>query len=131
MRHGDAFRKLSRTPKERLKLLGDLAGSLFREEQIVTTVPRAKELRRYAEKIITLGKKGTEVASLRVLEKVNDVEGVRKVLTVFRERYKDRHGGYTRLLRLGPRKEDSAQMAMIEMVDWAGDYRKVFLPKYQ
>ena len=118
MRHGNAGRKLNRTASQRKALFANLAISLVEHEQIVTTVPKAKDLRPIVEKLITLAKKGT-LASRRQLisELINNEDAAKKLIDVLAPRYKDRNGGYTRVLKAGFRYGDSAPVAVIEFVD--------------
>ena len=114
------FRRLSRSPKHLQAMLRNLTGSLFEHEAIRTTVPRAKELRRYAEKVITLGKRGNEVEVRKVLYQEHLVK---KLLFDIAPRFADRQGGYTRVLKCGPRQSDQAEMAVIELVGRKGELR--------
>ena len=125
MRHGDVLGKLSRDPQRRLRLLKHLTTHLFEHERIETTLPRAKELSRYAEQVITLGKRADAPASrLKVFEHVMKPAVGSKVLTTLAERYRDRPGGYTRIWRAGRRAFDQAPMALIELVDNPTDLKK-------
>lgn len=124
MRHGDVLGKLNRPPKQRLSLLANLATYLFTHECILTTLARARELRRYAEKVITLGKRGTPQARLKIFDRLNSPDAGSKVLTVLKERYQGREGGYTRIWKTGLRPSDRAPMALIELVDREADLRK-------
>lgn len=125
MRHGDVFSKLNRNPSDRMRLLKTLSSHLFDHERIQTTLPRAKELSRYAEKTITLGKRAaSESSRLRVFERVMRPESGTKVLTELRDRYGAREGGYTRVMRAGRREGDNAPMALIELVDNPTDLKK-------
>lgn len=117
MRHGIKGRKLNRTKAHRKALFKNMADSLLRHEQIKTTLPKAKELKRYVEKIITLGKKGTLHHRRQAISLLNDLEMVKKVFEVLAVRYKDRNGGYTRIMKYGFRTGDAAPMAIIELVD--------------
>ncbi|MDX2145590.1 MAG: 50S ribosomal protein L17 [Rhodospirillaceae bacterium] len=117
MRHGMATRKLNRTKSHRKALFANLANALIKHEQIKTTLPKAKELRPYAEKLITLAKKGTLHARRQAASQLRDDKVVQKLFSVLAERYKDRKGGYTRVLKAGVRYGDAAPMAMIELVD--------------
>lgn len=117
MRHRKAGRKLNRTSAHRRALFANMAKALIEHEQITTTDAKARELRRYAEKLITMGKKGSLAARRNAYAKLRDDESVRRLFDVLAERYKDRHGGYTRIYKLGPRRGDCAEMAMIEFVD--------------
>ena len=126
MRHGDVFGKLNRPPKQRLSLLANLATYLFTHECILTTLARARELRRYAEKVITLGKRDTPQARLKVFDRLNSPDAGSKVLTVLKERYRGRAGGYTRMWKTGLRPSDRAPMALIELVDREADLKRAF-----
>ncbi len=117
MRHGIKGRKLNRPSAHRKALLANLAVSLVEHEQIVTTVPKAKELRPYVEKLVTLGKRGNLHARRQALSITRSEDATNKLFSVLSERYKDRKGGYTRVLRSGFRYGDAAPMAVIEFVD--------------
>ncbi|MGD2133208.1 MAG: 50S ribosomal protein L17 [Maricaulaceae bacterium] len=117
MRHGDGRRKLNRTSSHRRAMLANMAASLITHEQISTTLPKAKELRPYVERLVTLAKKG-DLASRRIaLTRVNDKGAVAKLFDTLSERYKERQGGYIRVLKAGFRQGDAAPMAVIEFVD--------------
>jgi large subunit ribosomal protein L17 len=117
MRHRVGGRKLSRTSSHRLALFRNMAAALIKHEQITTTLPKAKELRPYVEKLITLSKRGglsnRRLAHARMLDDAQLV----KLFDVIAERYKDRNGGYTRIVKAGFRASDAAPMAIIELVD--------------
>jgi large subunit ribosomal protein L17 len=117
MRHGLSGRKFNRTKSHRRALLANLANALLKHEQIKTTLPKAKDLRPYAEKLITLAKKGTLHARRQAASQLRDDKVVQKLFAVLGPRYKDRNGGYTRVVRAGLRYGDAAPMAMIELVD--------------
>ena len=117
MRHGNAGRKIGRTSPHRQATLANLAVSLIVHEQIKTTLPKAKELKPYVERLITLGKKGGLANRRRALSVVQDTGVAAKLFGPIAERYKDRKGGYTRVLRAGMRYGDAATMAVIELVD--------------
>ncbi len=117
MRHRKAGRKLNRTSAHRRALFANLAKALIEHEQITTTDAKARELRRYAEKLITMGKKGSIAARRNAYAKLRDDASVERLFGALAERYKDRHGGYTRIYKLGPRRGDCAEMALIEFVD--------------
>ena len=117
MRHAKAGRKLNRTQSHRKAMLGNLAVALIKHEQIVTTLPKAKELSPFVEKLITLGKKGDLHSRRQAYAKLPDKEWAAKLFDVLAERYADRSGGYTRVLKAGFRYGDSAPMAVIELVD--------------
>ena len=118
MRHGIKGRKLNRTSPHRKSLLANMAVALLKHEQIKTTVPKAKELKRYTEKLITLGKKGGLHNRRQALAKLHNDETIaKKLFEVLAERYKERNGGYTRVLKAGFRYGDMAPVAVIELVD--------------
>ncbi len=117
MRHGFALRKLNRTHEHRTAMFANMAGSLIRHEQITTTLPKAKELRAVVEKLITLSKKGDLASRRLAAARLKEDEVVAKLFSTLGERYKDRSGGYTRVLKAGFRKGDNAPMAVIELVD--------------
>jgi large subunit ribosomal protein L17 len=117
MRHGYAHRKLGRTSSHRTALFANMAASLIKHEQIVTTLPKAKELRPFVEKLVTLAKKGDLHARRLAISKVRDVDQVSKLFSTLGPRYKARNGGYIRVLKAGFRHGDNAAMAVIEFVD--------------
>ncbi|WP_075996208.1 50S ribosomal protein L17 [Salaquimonas pukyongi] len=117
MRHGKAHRKLNRTASHRKAMFANMAASLIEHEQIVTTLPKAKEMRSIIDKLITLGKRGDLHARRQAIAKVRDVEQVRKLFDVLGPRYAERNGGYSRVLKAGFRYGDNAPMAVIELVD--------------
>jgi len=117
MRHGMAGRKLGVTSSHRAAMFRNMATSLLKHEQITTTLPKAKELRPYVERIITLGKRGGLHARRQAYAQVMDPKVVDKLFTTIAERYKTRAGGYTRVLKAGMRYGDAADMAVIELVD--------------
>jgi len=117
MRHGVRGRKLGRTTAHREALFRNQLQSLMERERIVTTLPKAKELRPLAEKVITRGKHGTVHARRWVLRWIPDRDLVKKVFDDIAPRFSERHGGYLRIVKLGPRKGDGAEMAVIELVD--------------
>lgn len=123
MRHGIKHRKLNRTSSHRKAMLANMAASLVKHEQIVTTLPKAKELRPFLEKLITMGKQAAAnpdryVAKRRqVISKMRDETQVKKIFDVLAERYEDRPGGYIRIMKAGFRYGDAAPMAIIELVD--------------
>ena len=117
MRHRMAGRKLNRDSSHRKAMLQNMAVALLKHEQIKTTLPKAKELRRYVEKIITLGKRGTLHARRQAAGKLPEGAVVEKLFSTIAERYEDRAGGYTRILKAGYRYGDAAPMAVIELVD--------------
>ena len=117
MRHGNAGRKLNRTASHRKALFANMANALIKHEQIKTTLPKAKELRRVADRLITLGKKGGLSRRRQAFAQLRDDDMVAKLFDTLAERYKERPGGYTRVLKAGFRYGDSAPMAVIELVD--------------
>ena len=117
MRHGIAYRKLGRKPEHRKAMFANMAAALIKHEQIVTTLPKAKDLRPVVEKLITLGKRGDLHARRQAVAQIRDVAMVKKLFEVLGPRYKDRKGGYTRVLKAGFRYGDSAPVAVIEFVD--------------
>ena len=117
MRHGNAHRKLGRTSAHRTAMFANMSASLIKHEQIVTTLPKAKELRPFVEKLVTLAKRGTLHTRRQAISQVRDVEQVAKLFSVIGPRYADRNGGYIRVLKAGNRHGDNAPMAVIECVD--------------
>ena len=117
MRHGNAHRKLGRTASHRAAMFANMAQALIKHEQIVTTLPKAKDLRPIVEKLVTLGKRGDLHARRQAIAQIKDVALVGKLFSVLGPRYKDRNGGYTRVLKAGFRYGDNAAMAVIEFVD--------------
>ncbi len=117
MRHGVAGRKLGVTSSHRAAMFKNMAQALIKHEQITTTLPKAKELRPVAEKLITLGKRGGLHARRQAISQLQDEAVVDKLFTVLADRYKARAGGYARVLRAGMRYGDMATMAVIELVD--------------
>jgi large subunit ribosomal protein L17 len=117
MRHHKAGRKLNRTQSHRKAMFANMASSLIKHEQIVTTLPKAKELRGVTEKLITLGKKGDLASRRRAASRLRDERMTKKLFETLGPRYKDRPGGYTRVLKAGFRYGDMAPMAVIELVD--------------
>lgn len=124
MRHMKSGRKLNRTQSHRKALFANMATSLIKHEQIVTTLPKAKELRRVTDKLITMGKKGDIHSRRRAASQLRDERMTKKLFDELGPRYKDRPGGYTRVLKAGFRQGDCAPMAVIELVDrdpnWKG-----------
>jgi len=116
MKHRVAGRKLGRTSMHRLALLRNLSTELFRHERIRTTLMKAKELRPFAEKLITLSKRETLHARRLVLRDIHDKEVVSKMFDTISSRFAQRPGGYTRIVKLGPRRGDNAEMALIELI---------------
>ncbi len=119
MRHRVSVRKLGRTTSHRLALLRNLLAALFVHERITTTLAKAKEARTYAERMITLGKRGDLAARRRAAQFLQDKDIVKKVFGVLAARYKDRRGGYTRIMKYGRREGDGASVALMELVDRA------------
>ena len=117
MRHGKVHRKLGKKPAHRKSMFANMAASLIKHEQIMTTLPKAKELRPVVEKLITLGKKGNLAARRQAISEIRDVAQVKKLFEVLAPRYKERHGGYTRIMKAGFRYGDNAPRAVIEFVD--------------
>ncbi|MCP5038018.1 MAG: 50S ribosomal protein L17 [Rhodobacteraceae bacterium] len=117
MRHARGYRRLNRTHEHRRALFSNMAGSLIEHEQIKTTLPKAKELRRVVEKLVTLGKRGDLHARRQAAAQLKQGKDVAKLFEVLGPRYKDRQGGYVRVLKAGFRYGDMAPMAIIEFVD--------------
>ena len=117
MKHNITHRKLNRTTSHRKALMMNLSNALIKHEQITTTLPKAKELRPYVEKIITLGKKGDLESRRKAIAILQDHTNTKKIFDIFAERYKERSGGYTRIIKLGNRFCDNAPTAVIELVD--------------
>lgn len=117
MRHGMSGRKLNRTSSHRRAMFANMANALFKHEQITTTLPKAKDLRPYAERLITLAKRGDLHSRRQAMAKLRDKAVVAKLFSTIAERYADRSGGYTRVLKAGYRYGDSAPMAVIELID--------------
>jgi large subunit ribosomal protein L17 len=125
MRHGVDGRKFGINTSHRVAMLRNLANSVIDKEQVVTTVQKAKEVRRVVDRLITLGKKATPAARRMAFDRTRDELIVKKLFTVLSDRYKSRAGGYTRILKLSDRRwGDAAEMAMIELVDHAKIDRK-------
>ncbi|MEO0465697.1 MAG: 50S ribosomal protein L17 [Pseudomonadota bacterium] len=117
MRHKLAHRKLNRTASHRKAMFANMAASLIEHEQIVTTLPKAKEMKPFMDKLVTLAKKGDLSARRQAIAKIRNKDAVRKLFEVMGERYAERNGGYTRVLKAGYRYGDNAPMAVIELVD--------------
>ena len=117
MRHGNTNRKLNRTSAHRKAMFANMSASLIKHEQIVTTLPKAKELRPIVEKLISLGKRGDLHARRQAIAQMRDETQVQKLFAAIGPRYKDRNGGYTRIMKAGFRYGDNAPMAVIELVD--------------
>ena len=126
MRHGVANRKLNRTSSHRLAMLENMAVSLIKNETIKTTLPKAKELRPFVEKIITLGKKNKESSRSSAYNTLQDKEAVAKVFKELSVRYKDRNGGYCRIVKAGFRTGDNAPMAFIQLLAFFRNCMKNF-----
>lgn len=118
MRHRKAGRKLGRTSSHRTAMLRNMVTSLLEMERIVTTVPKAKETRRVAEQMITLGKRGDLHARRQAMSYIRSKEVVAKLFDQLSSQYADRQGGYTRIIRTGTRSGDAAPMAILELVDY-------------
>jgi large subunit ribosomal protein L17 len=117
MRHGKVHRKFNRTAEHRRAMFGNMCAALIKHEQITTTLPKAKDLRPVIEKLVTLAKKGGLAARRQAIAEMRDVAMAKKLFEVIGPRYKDRKGGYTRIMKAGFRYGDSAAMAVIEFVD--------------
>ena len=117
MRHGFRGRRFNRTTEHRKAMFANMAAALIKHEQIVTTLPKAKDLRPVVEKLITLGKRGDLHARRLAMSKLRDETMVKKLFDVLGKRYQDRNGGYTRVLKAGFRYGDNAPLAVIEFVD--------------
>ncbi len=117
MRHGSGHRKLGRTSSHRTAMFANMSASLIKHEQIITTLPKAKELRPFVEKLVTLAKSGTLHDRRIAISRVRDVTQVGKLFETLGARYKERNGGYIRIMRAGYRHGDNAAMAVIEFVD--------------
>ena len=123
MRHGFRGRRFKRTTEHRKAMFANMAAALIKHEQIVTTLPKAKDLRPVVEKLITLGKRGDLHARRLAMSQLRDEGMVKKLFAVLGPRYKERQGGYTRVLKAGFRYGDNAPMAVIEFVDRDVDAR--------
>ena len=123
MYHGRAKRRFNRTAEHRKAMFANMCNALIKHEQIVTTLPKAKDLRPVVEKLITLGKRGDLHARRQAISQIKDVVMVRKLFDVLGPRYKERNGGYCRVLKAGFRYGDNAPMAVIEFVDRDVDAR--------
>ena len=117
MRHGKVHRKLNRTAEHRKAMFANMSASLIKHEQIVTTLPKAKELRPIVEKLVTLGKKGGLAKRRQAISEMRDIDQVKKLFDVLAARYAKRDGGYTRVIKAGIRSSDAAPIAVIEFVD--------------
>jgi large subunit ribosomal protein L17 len=123
MYHGRAKRRFNRTAEHRKAMFANMAQALIKHEQIITTLPKAKDLRPVVEKLITLGKRGDLHARRQAIAQVRDVALVKKLFDVLGPRYKERNGGYTRVLKAGFRYGDNAPLGVIEFVDRDVDAR--------
>jgi large subunit ribosomal protein L17 len=117
MRHGKSGKKLGRTPSHRKAMFRNMVTSLLQHERIVTTAVKAKEISRHAEKMVTLGKRGDLHARRQAVSFIRSDEVVKRVFSEYAQRYANREGGYTRVLKLEPRAGDNAPMALVELVD--------------
>ncbi len=117
MRHGNSGRKLNRTHEHRKAMFANMVASLIEHEQIVTTLPKAKDLRPIVEKMITLGKRGDLHARRQAISQIRDEVAVRKLFDTIASRYAGRNGGYCRVLKAGFRRGDNAPLAVIEFVE--------------
>ncbi len=117
MRHGFAHRRFNRSSEHRKAMFANMAAALIKHEQIVTTLPKAKDLRPIVEKLVTLGKRGDLHARRQAIAQIRDQDQARKLFEVLGPRYKERNGGYLRIMKAGFRFGDNAPMAVIEFVD--------------
>jgi len=117
MKHNIVQKKLNRTSSHRKALLMNLSNALLKHEQITTTLTKAKELKPFIEKIITLGKKESLHSRRKATSILNDKNNIKKLFEIFAERYKNRNGGYTRIVKIGNRFGDNAPTAIIELID--------------
>ena len=117
MRHGKVYRKFNRTAEHRRAMFANMCAALIKHEQIMTTLPKAKDLRPIIEKLVTLGKRGGLHARRQAIAEIRDVAMVKKLFDVLGPRYKERFGGYTRVIKAGFRHGDNAPVAVIEFVD--------------
>ena len=124
MRHNVGHRKLGRTSEHRRALLRNLASDLFRHERLKTTVPKARELRPFAERLITLARRDDLHARRQVVRQIGDKDVVKKLFDTLGPRFAQRPGGYTRALKLGPRPGDGADMAIVELVGSEPTFKK-------
>ena len=129
MRHKLGYRKLNKTTEHRKALFQNMLNSLIKYEQIVTTLPKAKELKPKIDKVITLGKKADLNNKKSLFSKLQDKTSVKKVFETFSKRYANRKGGYSRVLKAGFRTGDDAPMAVIELVDRDVNAKKIDKPK--
>ncbi len=117
MRHGNGYRKLNRTASHRKAMFANMAASLIEHEQIVTTLPKAKEIRPIVEKLVTLGKRGDLHARRQAISAIRDVKLVAKLFDTLATRYASRNGGYIRIMKAGFRAGDNAPLAVVEFVE--------------
>jgi large subunit ribosomal protein L17 len=117
MYHGRAKRRFNRTHEHRKAMFADLSQALIKHEQIITTLPKAKDLRPVVEKLVTLGKRGDLHARRQAIAQIKDADLVKKLFDVLGPRYRTRNGGYTRVLKAGFRQGDNAPLAVIEFLD--------------
>ena len=129
MRHNLGYRKLNKTSEHRKALFKNMLNSLIKYEQIVTTLPKAKELKPLIDKVITIGKKNDLTNKKKLFSKLQNQNSVKKVFDELSKRYSKRNGGYSRVLKAGFRTGDDAPMAVIELVDRNPDAKKVDKPK--
>ena len=129
MRHRFAYRKLNKTSEHRKALFKNMLNSLIKYEQIITTLPKAKELKPKIDKLITIGKKSDLNNKKNLFSKLQDKNSVKKVFETFSKRYANRKGGYSRVLKAGFRTGDDAPMAVIELVDRDENAKKIDKPK--
>ena len=129
MKHNIKNKKLNRTSSHRKAMFMNLSNALIKHEQITTTLPKAKELKRFIEKIITLSKKGDLLSRRKTISILQDLKMVKKTFDVLADRYKDRNGGYTRVIKLGNRFGDNAPTAVIELVDRDFQAKKIDIKK--
>ena len=129
MRHKIGYRKLNKNSEHRKALFKNMLNSLIKYEQIITTLPKAKELKPQIDKVITIGKKNILNNKKKLFSKLQDENSVKKVFGILSERYNKRKGGYSRVLKAGFRTGDDAPMAVIELVDRDPNARKVDKPK--
>ena len=117
MKHNIKHRKLNRTSSHRKALLMNMSNALIKHEQITTTLPKAKELRPFIEKVVTLGKKGDLSSRRKAMSILQDEKMTKKIFDILADRYSERNGGYTRIIKLGNRYGDNAPTAVIEFID--------------
>jgi len=129
MRHKIGYRKLNKTSEHRKALFKNMLNSLIKYEQIITTLPKAKELKPKIDKVITIGKKSNLTKKKHLFSELQDKKSVRKVFETLSKRYANRKGGYSRVLKAGFRTGDDAPMAVIELVDRDVNAKKVDKPK--